>query len=93
MSVTNKDGKILFILNDGEDHWYLGDSEQQVRDFHIKICGEDFIESCKQVPIRTAKKLKIWLEDEGNQVPILDLINEDQIYYDDGVAFIASTVY
>lgn len=93
MSVINKDGKILFRLNDSEDHWYLGDSEKQVRAFHVKTCGEDFVESCKMVSPFVAKKLSVWLEDEGKGVPMLDLINEDQIYYDDGVALVASTVY
>ncbi|MCC5467650.1 hypothetical protein [Pelosinus baikalensis] len=41
---VNKDGKLLFFLDDGEFWWYLGDSAEQIIEYHKKTYeGEDTI--------------------------------------------------
>ncbi len=95
---VNKDGKTLFLLDDGERWWYLGDNQQQVEKFHRDSYGDEEIEidEIRPVTVTGAAKTMILLEEkvDGKDVkkPLLEVINDDDICYSDGVCLVASTV-
>jgi hypothetical protein len=55
--LKNKQGKTVFELYDGETTWYLGDSAEQVKKWHISNSGqeEDEIEYIKPMLIKEAR--------------------------------------
>lgn len=95
---ANKDGKLLFCIDDGESHWYLGDSEDQVMDFHERLDDEIIIDQCRPVSILEALKLTVQPDEyneNGKEVNVVmyDFINEGNWYYDNGVVMVSSTAY
>jgi hypothetical protein len=97
---VNKDGKLLFFLDDGEFWWYLGDSKEQVIDYHKNsLDGEDtIIDKCEPVSVLKALQNKIRLDEideNANQIKVImfDFINEEEWHYENGVAPVASSVF
>jgi|GEM_PF-4482413 len=90
---VNKDGKLLFVVEDGESHWYLGDSQEQVIEHH-KSFDDIEVEDCTPVTVLEALKLTVNLDEYNkDKVVMFEFINEGGWYYDNGVALVSSTAY
>jgi hypothetical protein len=97
---SNKDGKLLFFIDDGEFWWYLGDSAEQVIEYHKQSYeGEDtIIDKCEPVSILQALQRNVRLEEsdkDGNPMKVImfDFINDEKWNYENGVAAVASSVF
>lgn len=86
----------VFELDDGEQHWYVGTSVEEVRQFHMGLVGEEYDMECEIKEIDDSRELRIAMDygvPESVEIKSCKEWVDDCDYEKHGVVCIASTCY